>query len=312
MLKTIVVATLASVVWSATAAAQDAPPVFKSSVVVVPISASVRDAHGRAVTTLHAADFEVRDNGVQRPILEFDVNDQTPITIAILVDTSGSMSDGVKIDTAREFVRRLSASLLDGRDEVGLFTFDGGLHQQHPFTQHPAAVNGSFTDIAPFGITSLYDAIAETARRLEERPARRRAIIVLTDGVDTGSAISPSDVSSRASAIDAPVYVVATVPRVDQARYMDRTATATANARSTADARDLALWTGGDMFWATGTEDAAARADQILTEIRHQYMIVIEAAAVDDWRPLEVRVRRRHLVVRARAGYFARDGRSHH
>ena len=310
MLKTIVVATLASVVWSGTAAAQDALPVFKSSVEVVPISASVRDAHGRAVTTLHAADFEVRDNGVRRPILGFDVDDRTPITIAILVDTSGSMSAGIKIDTAREFVRRMSATLVEGRDEVGLFTFDGGLHQQHPFTQHPASVNESFTDIAPFGITSLYDAIAETARRLEERPARRRAIVVLTDGVDTGSAIAPSDVSSRASAIDAPVYVVATVPRIDQARYMDRAATA--NVRSTADARDLALWTGGDLFWATGTEDAAARADQILTEIRHQYMIVIDAAAVDDWRPLEVRVRRRHLVVRARAGYFARDGRSHH
>ena len=310
MHKSIVATTLACVAWTGTAVAQDALPVFKSSVDVVPISASVRDGHGRAVTTLRADDFEVRDNGVRRPILGFDVDDQTPITIAILVDTSGSMRVGAKIDTAREVVRRLSADLLDGRDEVGLFTFDGGLHQQHPFTQHPAAVNESFTDIAPFGITSLYDAIAETARRLEERPARRRAIVVLTDGIDTGSAFSPSDVSSRASAIDAPVYVVATVPRIDQARYNDRASAP--NARSTADARDLALWTGGDLLWATGAEDAAARADQILTEIRHQYTIVIEAASVDDWRPIEVRVRRRHLVVRARAGYFARDSRSHH
>jgi len=310
MHKSIVATALACVAWTGTAAAQDALPVFKSSVDVVPISASVRDGHGRAVTTLRANDFEVRDNGVRRPILGFDVDDQAPITIAILVDTSGSMRVGAKNDTAREVVRRLSADLLDGRDEVGLFTFDGGLHQQHAFTQHPAAVNESFTDIAPFGITSLYDAIAETARRLEERPARRRAIVVLTDGVDTGSAISPADVSSRASAIDAPVYVVATVPRIDQARYADR-ATAP-NARSTADARDLALWTGGDLLWATGAEDAAARADQILAEIRHQYTIVIEAASVDDWRPIEVRVRRRNLVVRARAGYFARDSRSHH
>jgi Ca-activated chloride channel family protein len=302
MHKSIVATTLACVAWTGTAAAQDPLPVFKSSVDVVPISASVRDGHGRAVTTLRANDFEVRDNGVRRPILGFDVDDQTPITIAILVDTSGSMRVGAKIDTAREVVRRLSADLLDGRDEVGLFTFDGGLHQQHAFTQHPAAVNESFTDIAPFGITSLYDAIAETARRLEERPARRRAIVVLTDGIDTGSAFSPSDVSSRASAIDAPVYVVATVPRMDQARYIDRASAP--NARSTADARDLALWTGGD--------DAVARADQILAEIRHQYTIVIEAASADDWRPIEVRVRRRHLVVRARAGYFARDSRSHH
>src|SRR3954449_5859331 len=100
MHKTIVATTLACVAWTGTAAAQDALPVFKSSVDVVPISASVRDGHGRAVTTLRAADFEVRDSGVRRPILGFDVDDQTPITIAILVDTSGSMRVGAKIDTA--------------------------------------------------------------------------------------------------------------------------------------------------------------------------------------------------------------------
>jgi Ca-activated chloride channel family protein len=306
--KTIVATALACAACAGVALAQEAPPVFKSSVDLVPISALVRDGRGRPITTLRARDFEVRDNGVSRPILGFEVDDRTPITIAILVDTSGSMRVGAKMDTAREIVKRLSADLLDGHDEVGLFTFDGGLHQQHPFTEHPAAVNGSFTDIAPFGITSLYDAIAETARRLEQRPARRRAIVVLTDGVDTGSTLSPPEVSARASAIDAPVYVVATVPRIDQTTYADRTSAP--NARSTADARDLALWTGGDLLWAAGVEDAAGRAHEILTEIRQQYTIVIEAAAIDDWRPLEVRVRDRHLVVRARAGYFAGDSRS--
>ena len=303
--KTIVATSLAWAAWSITGIAQEAT--FKSSVDLVPISALVRDGRGRAITTLQAADFEVRDNGLVRPILGFEVDDHAPVTIAILVDTSGSMSVGSKITTAREVIRGLSADLLDGRDEVGLFTFDGALHQQHPFTQHPPAVNESFSDVAPFGITSLYDAIAETARRLEARPARRRAIVVLTDGVDTGSTLSPSEVSARASAIDAPVYVVATVPAIDHANYVDRASAP--NARSTADARDLALWTGGDLLWATRVEDAAVRAGQILAEIRQQYSIVIEAASIDEWRPLEVRVRDRHLVVRARAGYFARDSR---
>jgi len=101
MLKIIVAATLASVAWSGTAAAQDALPVFKSSVDVVPISASVRDGHGRAVTTLRAADFEVLDNGVRRPILGFDVDDRTPITIAILVDTSASRALDLAADARR-------------------------------------------------------------------------------------------------------------------------------------------------------------------------------------------------------------------
>src|SRR4051812_522790 len=306
MLKhTLVTITLACTAVSGSAVAQDAVASFKASVDVVPISAVVRDARGRTITTLQAGDFEVRDNGLLRPILAFQAEDHAPVTIAILIDTSGSMRLGSKVAAAREVVGRLAADLQDGVDEVGLFTFDDGLHELHPFTDHPAAVNASFADAAPFGITSLYDAIAETARRLERRPAQRRAIVVVTDGVDTGSTLSPSEVSARASAIDAPVYVVATVPRIDHASYVDRASGA--NPRSTADVRDLALWTGGDLLWATAVGEAAASARRIVSELRQQYMIAIEAAAADDWRPIEVRVRNRRLVVRTRAGYFGRE-----
>ena len=303
--KIVAAATLACVGVAGRVAAQDAVPSFKSSVDLVPISAVVRDSRGRPVTNLTAADFEVRDAGEIRRIVGFEADDHSPVTIAILVDTSGSMRLESKIGAAREVVRQFTADLQDGRDEVGLFTFDRGLHELHAFTDHPAAVNGSLTDAAPFGATSLYDAIAETARRLEDRPARRRAIVVLTDAVDTSSTLSPADVSARASAIDAPVYVVATVPKIDWLNYAERAAGP--NARSTADARDLALWTGGDLLWAAGAEDAAARARQILAELRQQYFIAVESVPVDDWRPLDVRVRAPRLSVRARGGYFARD-----
>jgi Ca-activated chloride channel homolog len=310
MLKRLFVTTiLACAAWAGTAVAQEAVPSFKSSVELVPISAMVRDARGRAMTTLQAADFEVRDKGVPRPIIDFEADDQAPVTIAILLDTSGSMRVGSKLAAAREVVRRFAADLRDGPDAVGLFTFDGGLHELQPFTHHPAAVSESFSDAAPFGITSLYDAVAATARRLEAQPAGRRAIVVVTDGVDTGSTLTPPEVSARASAIDAPVYIVATGSKAEQAGYVDRAAAP--NSRSTSDARDLAVWTGGELLWAAGVGDAAARARQILGELRQQYLIAIEPASVEDWRPLEVRVRNHpHLVVRTRSGYFGRDSHS--
>jgi Ca-activated chloride channel homolog len=246
---------------------------------------------------------------VPRPIIDFEADDRAPVTIAILLDTSGSMRVGSKLAAAREVVRRFAADLRDGPDAVGLFTFDGGLHELQPFTHHPAAVSESFSDAAPFGITSLYDAVAATARRLEAQPAGRRAIVVVTDGVDTGSTLTPPEVSARASAIDAPVYIVATGSKAEQAGYVDRAAAP--NSRSTSDARDLAVWTGGELLWAAGVGDAAARARQILGELRQQYLIAIEPASVEDWRPLEVRVRNHpHLVVRTRSGYFGRDSHS--
>lgn len=285
------------------AASAQTPPTFTSSVDVVPISVVVHDARGRMVTTLGAADFEVRDNGERRPILTFQADDTSPLTVAVLVDVSGSMRLSSKLAFAREVVKRIAGDLRDGEDEVGLFTFDTTLHEQQDFTPHPAFIDEALSHADPWGETSLYDAIASTARRLSSRPAPRRAIVVLTDGVDTSSMLAPSEVSALASAIDVPVYVVATTPRIDHAVYLERVAARTA---ASADLQDLALWTGGSLLWVTGADEAALRAHEILTELRHRYLIAIDSADEGEWRPLDVRVPGHRVTIRARSGYFAR------
>jgi Ca-activated chloride channel family protein len=306
--KNFLLVSLTTVLLQGNGRAQEPAPLFKSSVAVVPISAVVRDSRGRTITSLRASDFEVLDNGEPRPILAFQSDETAPLTLAVLVDTSGSMRLESKLAAAREVVGALAVSLRDGLDAVGLFTFDERLHEVQPFTDHPAMLGAALNEAAaPFGATSLYDAIAETARRLETHSSGRRAILVLTDGVDTSSAMAPAEVSSRASAIDVPVYVVATVQRIDQATFRERAGSPYAQA--TAGARDLALWTGGDLLWATSTPDAAAAARQILAELRHQYAIGVDSAADGAWRRLEVRVRDRRLIVRARSGYFVGDSR---
>jgi Ca-activated chloride channel family protein len=277
---------------------------FKSSVDVVPISVVVHDHKGRMVTTLGASDFEVLDKGQPRPILDFRTDVESPVTIAVLVDVSGSMRVSSKLTLAREVVRNLAGDLREGRDEAALFTFDSTLREQHAFTTHPATLDDGLSDVDPFGVTSLYDAIAETARRIGDRPALRRAIVVLTDGLDNNSAMTPPQVSALASSIDAPVYVVATVPRIDHESYVDHSVLR--EARTPGDLEDLALWTGGDLLWVSGADEAPVRAWQIVSELRHQYLLAIDSAVDGDWRPLDVRVRDRHLVVRARSGYFSR------
>ncbi len=160
---------------------------FKSSVEVVPINAVVRDRHGRIVTSLAATDFQIFDKGEPRSIVDFQVDRNSPISLAVLLDVSGSMRVGPKLALAAAVAGRLAGELQDGRDEVGVFTFDASLHEQQPFTVHPRLVETAFESADPWGTTSLYDAIAETARRVEARRAPRRAVVVLTDGVDTSS-----------------------------------------------------------------------------------------------------------------------------
>jgi VWFA-related protein len=273
---------------------------FKASVNLVPISAIVRDGHGRLVTTLRQNDFEVLDNGERRSILEFQTDTTAPITMALVVDVSGSMQMGPKLTFAREIVKRITAGLLAGHDEVALFTFDAALREEHSFTDQPASLDAALAGVEPFGHTALYDAIAETARRLEQRPAPRRAIVVITDGFDTSSTMTPMEVSALASSIDAPVYVVVAAPSVDIA-----TASARAERRS-ADLHELAMWTGGDLLSVSAAIEAGTAARQILLELRHQYLMAIESSADGDWRPIDVRVRNRRLTVRARSGYFSR------
>ena len=188
---------------------------FRSSVDLVTIQASVRDKRGKPMRGFTPGDFEIRDNGQLRQVLSLGSDLQSPISLAIVVDMSGSMRVGSKKAMARQAFDSILSQLRDGQDEVALLTFDSGLHERQDFTQDLGKLRGALSDFEAFGTTSLYDATAATARRVAARSASHRAIIVLTDGIDTSSALNAAEVSGLASSIDVPVYIVATVPSID-------------------------------------------------------------------------------------------------
>ena len=287
--------------------AQEAPnqPVqsFRSAVDVVTIQASVRDARGHVVSGLTTGDFEVRDNGQVRPILSLRSDRQSPLSLAILVDMSGSMRIGAKIAMVRQAYDSIVSQLHQGQDEVALFTFDASLHERQDFTHDLGKLKGALTDFEPFGTTSLFDATAAAARRLAARSATHKAIIVLTDGIDTSSAMTAREVSGLASSIDVPVFIVASVPSLDQRLMLEASErSAPSNA---ADLRDLAEWTGGQFVFASTFVETVVAASGLIDGLRQQYVLAIEAAAGREWRRLDVRVRRPSTSVKARSGYFA-------
>jgi VWFA-related protein len=277
---------------------------FRSSADVVTIQASVRDNRGRPVKGLKPSDFEVRDNGHVRPILSLRSDLRSPLSLAILVDMSGSMrlgsTIGSKIALARHAFDAVISELREGQDEVAVFTFDSALHQRQPFTSNLSELKGALDDFQPFGTTSLYDATAATAQRLAERSATHKAIVVLTDGTDTSSSLTAADVSGLASSISVPVYIVATFPAGEQPPKV-----AEGSSRSEADdLRDLAEWTGGQLVWARDFSETGLVASGFVTELRQQYVLAVEAAAAREWRRLNVRVKHSSVVVKARSGYF--------
>ena len=131
---------------NAQAPAEQPPQVFRSAVDLVTIQASVRDAHGRALSGLSPADFEVRDNGQLRPILSLQSDRHSPVSLAILLDISGSMRVGSKIAMARQAFDAVLNQLRDGEDEVALFTFDSSLQERHGFTADFASLKDELWD----------------------------------------------------------------------------------------------------------------------------------------------------------------------
>jgi VWFA-related protein len=301
-------AAVAFVMWGAAAAAQDPqPPVatFKSSVDLVRVTAVVRDHKGRFVQDLNARDFEVLDGGRSRPITEFR-HDRSGVSVAILFDVSGSMEN--QLGRAREAANHVLSWLDPTLDEAAIFTFDTRLDAVTPFTAGLKALPPSMASVVPFGATSLHDAIAETARRVESREGKRRAVIVLTDGNDNASHLTPAQVSAIASEIDVPVYLFGIVPSIDNPTSEMATNSVSSSALGGALA-DLASWTGGHAFVASTPAQRSAAAHQIIEELRHQYLIAFEASGRPGWHALVVRAKQKDLTVRARSGYIAGQSR---
>jgi Ca-activated chloride channel homolog len=302
---------VASLFWTPTicgaqeAAPDTQQPTFKSGVDLVTIGATVRDSRGRLITNLRKQDFEVLDGGLKRTISEFR-SESTPVSVAILFDISGSMRIGDRNVAARFAAHHITSWLELGRDEAALFTFDSRLHEVAPFTVDTRTLQGALGEVDPFGATSLHDAIAATARQIGERAGRRRAVVVITDGIDTASRLTASEVSGIASAIDVPVYIIATVLELDNPDLNERAAQ---GPREVGTIKDLAIWTGGALFYASSPAETSRVSRLVIDELRHQYLIAFEPGVGYGWRPLEIRTPKKDYVVRARSGYMAGGAR---
>jgi Ca-activated chloride channel homolog len=277
-------------------------PTFRGGVDLVTIRAVVRDSKGRPVTTLAKDEFELVDNGTPRSIMAVE-QDNGPVGLALLFDISGSMDLSDRYTKAREQGYFLLSGLRNGEDEAAIFAFDSRLHVIQPFTTELDRLRGTVTEFSRWGMTSLHDAIASASKTMDTRATRRRALVVLTDGIDTGSKLTPAEVSGIASSIDLPVYIVAVVQSIDDPRQGG------SNQALAGELADLARWTGGQLFVATSTSEASAVARQIVGELRQQYLIAFEPGATPGWHAVDVRVRRKGHTVQARGGYVAGSAR---
>jgi len=294
---------------SSAPARQQPQATFKSGVEVVTVSVAVRDDQGKVIRNLTKADFEVFDSGFKKEIRDFYVGD-SPISLALLLDISGSMAVGGNMDRAREAIAVATMNLRTDSDEAALFTFDSELREVVGFTKDTERIHKVSLKGKPWGQTSLYDAVGLAAKAVSERSNKHRALLVISDGVDTASKMTAAEVSGIASAIDVPVYLLRVVNPLDHPGGELEVVETDGRKVQTATLADLARWTGGDMRVASVPAHTSAAIQDLFTELRYQYLITFEPGARPGWHPLEIRTRKKSLVVHARGGYMSGPTRS--
>ncbi|MBI4888326.1 MAG: VWA domain-containing protein [Acidobacteria bacterium] len=281
---------------------------FRAGVELVGITAAVRDRRGRVVRNLTRNDFEIVDTGHSREIREFYAG-EAPISLAVLLDISGSMAVAGNMDRARAAVGLAMGQLGQAQDEAAFFTFDTTLREVVAFTRDLDRLRRVNLEGRPWGLTSLYDAVGAAAKTVAARGNRHRALLVITDGVDTGSTLTAPEVSGLAASIDVPVYLLTVVSPLDHPGGALSVLGADGVSTSVATLADLARWTGGDMRVASLPSHTQEAVRDLFEELRYQYLITFEPDLTPGWHPLDVRTHNKNLTVHARGGYLSGPAR---
>jgi VWFA-related protein len=158
---------------------------FKTGVELVNVTATVTDASGRFVSGLHKEDFRVYQDNELQNVTHFN-NERVPISLGIILDTSGSM-EGEKMNAAREALNSFLDQLTDPDDEVFLYRFDNHPTMVEGWTRDKRRLSYALSRMQPRGGTALYDAVADAIPLAQSGHNRKKAIVIISDGNDTSS-----------------------------------------------------------------------------------------------------------------------------
>jgi Ca-activated chloride channel family protein len=272
---------------------------FRTDVRLVHVVATVKDRFGRLQGGLQKEDFLISDNGVPQEIRLFERQTDQPLSVLLMIDTSGSTLKDLKFETdsAAKFVKAL---LSEGnpKDAIALWSFDYDVTPVTGFTHRMDLLESKLKTIHGDAGTSLFDAIWYASHELEPRDGRK-ALVIVTDGGNTTSSRDSHQALEAAQLADAVIYPVVVIPITSDA------------GRNTGGENFLtfaAEGTGGRTFQPSlgATLDKAFR--DIISELRTEYLLGYYPHNVpltkNRFHTLQVRVKSPELQVFARNGYY--------
>jgi VWFA-related protein len=270
----------------------------ESEYVLLPVI--VLDKKGRFVDGLEKKDFRVRVDTTPIQVDTFERDDNAPVSMAFLVDTSGSMDLAGKLANAKRAIHSIVAGRLPG-DDFALFAFsEGDVKMVADFSSNSARLFRALDELDAGGQTALFDAVAATPKLLKGKNAKR-AILLFTDGVDNASKLTPEKMAEILQQVSTPVYAFGMKNVMyDLLTEQQRQELFVENLKM------LAGSSGGKMYLVGGEEDLRPLAARVNSEVRKQYILGFSPSGKGElkYRVVFVSVTKKgNWLVRTRRGY---------
>lgn len=275
---------------------------FGSTVNLVTLHATVRDSQGRLVRDLTPQDIRLTEDGVEQAIVQFDFG-EVPVSAALSLDQSSSMLGG-GIRAERAGGLRLVDALVNDINRAMILGFNNRVWLYSDFTHDKEALGAALEAVDPDGSTALFDTLAESIRKLNRRTGKR-ALIVLSDGLDTNSEMDYADVVEFLRQSDVLVYTIGLQLMQEGTEYGDASG---AVKRGVEQLRAIADATGGAPYFPIALQELEEIYGLIADELNSQYALSYyptNSRYTGDWRQLRVEVKGRPGVfVQVREGYY--------
>jgi len=266
------------------------------------VPAAVEDRKGRIIRGLAAKDFVLYENRVPQTIQSFWIEGEEPVSIAFLLDVSGSMRLSGKLENAKEAIRYFVTSLRP-QDRFALVCFaDDQVAWVTEFTSDRGRFLERLAVQDGYGQTALHDAVAATPSLVDARAQGRKAILLITDGVDNASRLTPEQAVVAARKVEVPIYTVGITSISNELRQKGQVG------EHEYLMRRFSSETGGALFVVHDPDElkeAVARVDQ---ELRYQYVLAYQPSSSTwdgSFRSIQLQTRSSRYVVRTRKGYYA-------
>lgn len=277
---------------------KDSLPIIKAGTNLVTLNVTVTDSYGRYVTGLNKEHFEIYDDKVPQKI-DFFADDDTPVSMGILFDISGSMKG--RISRSHDALRRFCDTGHD-LDEYFLVTFNNGARLTHDFTLDSSKITGSLALVEPKGQTALYDAAYIGVEKVRQGRYSRKAILLISDGQDNNSRYTLKELKQLLKEADVQLYAIG-ITNIFAPRDLD--------IEGQVILEELTRLTGGRAFFPNNEAELNEVITRIGLELRHQYSIGYEPTnnKIDTrWHKIQVKLKppkgMPSLTLRTREGYF--------